>query len=364
MSSEELEDAKPAAIDNDSDIEITGMDLDDDEEAEPEPDDDMPMDESERPDEPEVDNDVAELASIEAREMEEARKERMELVAAETAPEKMTAVTPQERLEYLMAQSEVFAHFLAGSVAAGKKHGQGSRGKKGRMTEAEEDAQLLKVAQSKRRVIRLDKQPSNLAAHCKMHPYQLEGLNWLIKLHDHGINGILAGESFMCKCSYIILCERKTLTLCCRTSAFYIQTKWYVRMRSFLVMISDMHNRNSLHSICFAVQGLGKTLQTISLLAYLRESRGVRGPHLVVAPKSVVSNWLRELKMWCPSIKAIKMGGTKAERQNFMAEEFPVDPNTGRHKWDVLVTSYEGILKMKGIFGKINWRYLIIDEGM
>jgi SWI/SNF-related matrix-associated actin-dependent regulator of chromatin subfamily A member 5 len=27
-----------------------------------------------------------------------------------------------------------------------------------------------------------------------MHAYQLEGLNWLIKLHDHGINGILADE--------------------------------------------------------------------------------------------------------------------------------------------------------------------------
>ena len=59
-----------------------------------------------------------------------------------------------------------------------------------------------------------------------MHPYQLEGLNWMIKLHDHGINGILADE-----------------------------------------------------------MGLGKTLQTISMLAYLRESRGVKGPHLVVVPK-------------------------------------------------------------------------------
>jgi SWI/SNF-related matrix-associated actin-dependent regulator of chromatin subfamily A member 5 len=76
-----------------------------------------------------------------------------------------------------------------------KKGGAGgSRGKKGRMTEAEEDEQLLKSAQSKRRVVRLDKQPSNLSEICKMHPYQLEGLNWLIKLHDHGINGVLADE--------------------------------------------------------------------------------------------------------------------------------------------------------------------------
>jgi len=62
------------------------------------------------------------------------------------------------------------------------------------MTEAEEDEQLLKTAQSKRTVIRLDHQPKILAEDCQMHPYQLEGLNWLIKLHCKGINGILADE--------------------------------------------------------------------------------------------------------------------------------------------------------------------------
>lgn len=39
------------------------------------------------------------------------------------------------------------------------------------------------------------------------------------------------------------------------------------------------------------VQGLGKTLQTISLLAYLYESRGISGPHMVIVPKSTMGNW-------------------------------------------------------------------------
>jgi SWI/SNF-related matrix-associated actin-dependent regulator of chromatin subfamily A member 5 len=108
--------------------------------------------------------------------------------------------------------------------------------------------------------------------------------------------------------------------------------------------------------------GLGKTLQTISLLAYLRESRGVRGPHMVIVPKSVVGNWIREFRRWCPSIKAIRMGGTKDERLKFVTEDLPVDPTTGKRKFDVLVTSYEGLLKEKGKLGKIEWRYLIIDE--
>jgi hypothetical protein len=81
-----------------------------------------------------------------------------------------------------------------GSVAAASKKGKGSRGNFNRLTEEEEDAQLLKSAQSKRRVVRVDKQPSILSSRCHMHPYQLEGLNWMIKLHDHGINGILADE--------------------------------------------------------------------------------------------------------------------------------------------------------------------------
>ena len=155
-----------------------------------------------------TDDDKAdELANEDVHELEEVRKEQMELMRAEKeALEKEEAAAGGgsfNKIDYLIKQSDVFAHFLAGSVAIddkkkkkGKKGGRGA--KKGRMTEAQEDAQLMKTAQSHRRTIRLDKQPGNLASHCKMHAYQLEGLNWLIKLHDHGINGILADEMGKC----------------------------------------------------------------------------------------------------------------------------------------------------------------------
>lgn len=83
---------------------------------------------------------------------------------------------------------------------------------------------------------------------------------------------------------------------------------------------------------------------------------------MVIAPKSVASNWIREIKNWCPAIKVYKLDATKAERIKFVTEDAQKDPNTGRHKWDVLVTSYEGILKCKGTLSKIHWKYLIIDE--
>ena len=43
------------------------------------------------------------------------------------------------------------------------------------------------------RVTRLTRQPI-LIQNGQMRSYQLEGLNWMIKLHDSGINGILADE--------------------------------------------------------------------------------------------------------------------------------------------------------------------------
>ena len=41
----------------------------------------------------------------------------------------------------------------------------------------------------------------------------------------------------------------------------------------------------------FLYQGLGKTLQTITFLAYLKYVRNISGPHLVVVPLSVLPNW-------------------------------------------------------------------------
>ena len=108
--------------------------------------------------------------------------------------------------------------------------------------------------------------------------------------------------------------------------------------------------------------GLGKTLQTISLLAYLREARGVKGPHLVIVPKSVVGNWIKEFRKWCPSIKAVRMGGTKEERMKARETFLKPDASSGKYKFDALVCSYEAVLKEKTSLSRIPWKYLIIDE--
>jgi len=41
--------------------------------------------------------------------------------------------------------------------------------------------------------------------------------------------------------------------------------------------------------------GLGKTLQSISVLVYQRQFQQCDGPHLIVVPKSTLSNWMNEI---------------------------------------------------------------------
>uniref|UniRef100_A0ACD5TXA2 Uncharacterized protein n=1 Tax=Avena sativa TaxID=4498 RepID=A0ACD5TXA2_AVESA len=200
------------------------------------------------------------------------------------------------RLKYLLQQTEIFAHFAKGSQSAEKKaRGRGRHASK--VTEEEEDEEYLKEedASASAGGTRLLSQPSCING--KMRDYQLAGLNWLIRLYENGINGILADE-----------------------------------------------------------MGLGKTLQTISLLGYLHEFRGITGPHMVVAPKSTLGNWMKEIQRFCPILRAVKFLGNPEERNHI--RENLLAPG----KFDVCVTSFEMAIKEKTALRRFSWRYIIIDE--
>ena len=84
----------------------------------------------------------------------------------------------------------------------------------------------------------------------KMRDYQLQGLNWLIHLYDNGINGILADE--MVSDEYLNHLQSRP-----RTDA------------TVLLVLPFFGGTAGLIGYLL-LQGLGKTLQTISLLGYLQ----------------------------------------------------------------------------------------------
>lgn len=97
------------------------------------------------------------------------------------------------------------------------------------------------------------------------------------------------------------------------------------------------------------------------MLAYLLEFKNISGPHLVMVPKSTLSNWCNEFKRWCPSLRVLRFHGGKDERQELIQAHLKPAAQ-GIRDWDVTITTYEIVNLEKGPLSKIAWRYLIIDE--
>jgi SWI/SNF-related matrix-associated actin-dependent regulator of chromatin subfamily A member 5 len=108
--------------------------------------------------------------------------------------------------------------------------------------------------------------------------------------------------------------------------------------------------------------GLGKTLQSISVLVYMQEYKNVTGPHLIVVPKSTLSNWMNEIARWAPTLKAVKFHGNKEERDEITKTQMEPAQQDDKRTWNVCVTTYEVCNIDKQVLNKFAWNYLIIDE--
>lgn len=108
--------------------------------------------------------------------------------------------------------------------------------------------------------------------------------------------------------------------------------------------------------------GLGKTLQSIAMLVYMLECQLVTGPHLIIVPKSTLSNWMNEFKRWAPTLTALRFHGDKAAREEIIKTQLEPSQRDEHRQWNVCVTTYEVCNIEKATLGKFTWCYLIIDE--
>ncbi len=114
---------------------------------------------------------------------------------------------------------------------------------------------------------RYEKQPDFVeATGGNLHPYQLEGLNWLRYSFAQNTDVILADE-----------------------------------------------------------MGLGKTVQTIVFLQALLKEGLSRGPFLISAPLATIINWEREFEFWAPDMYVVTYTGDKEARAVIRKHEFSFD---------------------------------------
>lgn len=113
---------------------------------------------------------------------------------------------------------------------------------------------------------------------------------------------------------------------------------------------------NGLNGILADEMGLGKTLQCIALYAHLLEN-GVKGPFLVVAPLSTVDNWCREFEKFAPEIRVLRYIGERDPRRRLKLK------GTKKAPIDVVVTSYDIVLRDFQRLNRVSWGYLTVDEG-
>ncbi|GAU17724.1 hypothetical protein TSUD_07860 [Trifolium subterraneum] len=115
------------------------------------------------------------------------------------------------------------------------------------------------------------------------------------------------------------------------------------------------------HVILADEMGLGKTIQSIAFLASLFKENV--SPHLVVAPLSTLRNWEREFATWAPEMNVIMYVGSSQARSIIREYEFYFPDKNKKNKsikFDVLLTSYEMINLDTAALNPIKWECMRI----
>ncbi|WP_091980794.1 DEAD/DEAH box helicase [Pseudoalteromonas denitrificans] len=97
--------------------------------------------------------------------------------------------------------------------------------------------------------------------------------------------------------------------------------------------------------------GLGKTLQTIAFLLSEKERTGLKSPALIICPTSLVTNWVKEINRFAPSLNVLVSHG--ASRKNVFNQISAAD---------CVITTYPLITRDNTVYDELHFSHVILDE--
>lgn len=163
----------------------------------------------------------------------------------------------------------------------------------------------------------------------ELRKYQRDGVSWLAFLARYQLHGLL--------------CDGAPL-------------------HSFSVRLSPARLR------CFharADMGLGKTLQSITILASMHHERAERHkatsspdsvhlPSLIICPPTLTGHWKHEINTYAPALRCVIYTGPRADRDRLLKNV---------RKYDAVILSYDVARNDVDVLSPVDWHYCILDEG-
>ncbi len=102
--------------------------------------------------------------------------------------------------------------------------------------------------------------------------------------------------------------------------------------------------------------GLGKTIQVLSLLVVLKGQSGAQRPSLLVAPASLLANWVSEMERFAPGLRALV-----AHPSAMNSAELKTLAEDRLRQVDLVITSYGALVRIPWI-GETSWQLAVLDE--
>ena len=98
-------------------------------------------------------------------------------------------------------------------------------------------------------------------------------------------------------------------------------------------------------------------MQVLSLLAYILDNFSMRGKHLIVCPLSTLSSWSDHFEKWLPELKVYLHRGDPKDRKEKLMEM-----HKGTYDADVVISTYQMVIRDAETMSNIKWCYLVVDE--